>query len=161
MPLLCAIKKKNKKYFLNILYINKFYFVAVAKRNTLINASRRNKRYKFLHSIQDIANVDNKYESAAAIHCNKELVFIPGQRGKNLLLYQNYTYSKNNQTSNTIYWKCRIIHMGIPCNARITTFQQENGLYNVALTKPVHNHPPSKRLINRLKIAKFEQIEDY
>ncbi|KAI9584960.1 hypothetical protein GQX74_006855 [Glossina fuscipes] len=70
--------------------------------------------------------------------------FVPGQRGKLLLLYQNFTYSKNNENGNTTYWKCRTIHNGKPCNARITTFKRVNGLYNVFLTKAEHNHPPSK-----------------
>ncbi|XP_037885529.1 uncharacterized protein LOC119635058 [Glossina fuscipes] len=50
--------------------------------------------------------------------------FVPGQRGKLLLLYQNFTYSKNNENGNTTYWKCRTIHNGKPCNARITTFKR-------------------------------------
>ena len=96
-----------------------------------------------------VVNIETKTSLAAAMHTNRDLVFIPGQRGKNLLLYQNYTYSKNNGTGNTTYWKCRIIKNGKPCNARITTFLRPNGLYNVCLTKPEHIHPPSTRLFKK------------
>lgn len=94
-------------------------------------------------------NIETKSSLTAAMHTNRDLVFIPGQRGKNLLFYQNYTYSKNNGTANTTYWKCRIVKNGKPCNARITTFLRPNGLYNVFLTKPEHTHPPSTRLFKK------------
>lgn len=96
--------------------------------------------------ILPIVKIETKPSLAAAMHTNRDLVFIPGQRGRNLLFYQNYTYSKNNGTGNTTYWKCRIVKNGKPCNARITTFLRPNGLYNVFLTKPEHSHPPSTRL---------------
>ncbi|XP_075153211.1 uncharacterized protein LOC142226845 isoform X2 [Haematobia irritans] len=94
---------------------------------------------------------DAKPPIAVAMHTNQELEFIPGQRGKNLLLYQNYTYSKNNSTGSTIYWKCRTVRDGNACNARVTTFLRPNGLYNICLTKPHHNHQPTSRLGRKAK----------
>ncbi|CAD6994045.1 uncharacterized protein LOC110118454 [Ceratitis capitata] len=55
------------------------------------------------------------------------LSFIPGQRGKSLLCFNNFTYAKNNVCGNTTYWNCRSRRVGMkPCKARITTTKQPN-----------------------------------
>ncbi|XP_037945157.1 uncharacterized protein LOC119677744 [Teleopsis dalmanni] len=80
------------------------------------------------------------------------LRFIPGQRGKQLLLYKNFTFAKNNVCGNATYWNCRSRRLGMkPCKARITTFEQPNGLHKVCLTKPQHNHEPSPRILKKIE----------
>ncbi|XP_023309288.1 uncharacterized protein LOC111690911 [Lucilia cuprina] len=86
----------------------------------------KNEQRRVNKDILPIVRIETKPSLAAAMHTNRDLVFIPGQRGRNLLFYQNYTYSKNNGTGNTTYWKCRIVKNGKPCNARITTFLRPN-----------------------------------
>lgn len=149
MVWLCNFFYRSMQFVM--VFINKMYFFCFffseAKQLCFIPTSKSSSSKKYN---LPIVTIETKPSFSAAMHTNRDLVFIPGQRGKNLLLYQNYTYSKNNGTGSTIYWKCRTIQNGKPCNARITTFLRPNGLYNVCLTKPEHTHPPSLRLSKNL-----------
>uniref|UniRef100_A0A1A9WMM6 FLYWCH-type domain-containing protein n=1 Tax=Glossina brevipalpis TaxID=37001 RepID=A0A1A9WMM6_9MUSC len=107
----------------------------------IINKYKRRKSINAV--ILPMVDIEGETKIPKSTHQSK-CSFVPGQRGKLLLLYQNFTYSKNNENGNTTYWKCRTIYNGKPCNARITTFKRTNGLYNVFLTNAEHNHPPSK-----------------
>lgn len=93
-----------------------------------------------------------KISSLVLTQKKMNLCFIPGQRGKSLLCFNHFTYAKNNVCGNTTYWNCRSRRVGMkPCNARITTTKQPNGLFRVCLTKPEHNHEPSLRVMKKLK----------
>ncbi|XP_034137657.1 uncharacterized protein LOC117589641 [Drosophila guanche] len=86
--------------------------------------------------------------------------FIEGQRKSVQLVCGSYAYAKNNKHGATIYWNCRIRRHGQePCKARLSTTEHPNGQYTVHLTRPKHNHPPSKR-IKRLLNQKESQIAD-
>ncbi|KRG02414.1 uncharacterized protein LOC26527489 isoform X3 [Drosophila mojavensis] len=81
-----------------------------------------------------------------------KLRFIRGQRKSVQLLYSQYAYAKNNEHGPTTYWNCRIRRTGLPpCNARLSTTKLLNGSYKVCLTRPEHNHPPSKRIARMLQ----------
>ncbi|XP_062122776.1 uncharacterized protein LOC133836344 [Drosophila sulfurigaster albostrigata] len=77
--------------------------------------------------------------------------FIRGQRKSVQLVCNQYAYAKNKQHGSMTYWNCRIRRSGLPsCNARISTKRLTNGKYKVWLTRPEHNHPPSKRIARML-----------
>ncbi|XP_017023381.2 uncharacterized protein pre-mod(mdg4)-W [Drosophila kikkawai] len=72
---------------------------------------------------------------------------IRGQRKSVQLMYDRYAYAKNNRHGCTTYWNCRHRRIGHePCNARLSTTKLPSGNFKVFLSKPEHNHPPSKRL---------------
>ncbi|XP_020813806.1 uncharacterized protein LOC110188423 [Drosophila serrata] len=63
-------------------------------------------------------------------------------------MYDWYAYAKNNRHGCTTYWNCRHRRIGHePCNARLSTTRLPNGNFKVFLSKPEHNHSPSKRLL--------------
>ncbi|XP_039947859.1 uncharacterized protein LOC120766423 [Bactrocera tryoni] len=70
---------------------------------------------------------EEKISSLVLTQKKMNLCFIPGQRGKSLLCFNQFTYAKNNVCGNTTYWNCRSRRVGMkPCNARITTTKQPN-----------------------------------
>lgn len=79
------------------------------------------------------------------IHLDDQLLhFVAGQRGKPLLVLNGYTLATNLVVDKTTYWCCR--HRTInapPCHARAKTSLKPNGLYNVIISQPVHNHKPT------------------
>lgn len=80
------------------------------------------------------------------------VTFITGQRGSNLLLFNNYTFSKNNQNGKATYWNCRTRQIKKPaCKARLITYPLENGHTKVVVTHPEHNHPQPWKKIQSLK----------
>ena len=89
-----------------------------------------------------------KKRSKGVIYDNQELVFVPGQRGKRLLLIDGYTYAYNNKSGDTTYWICRIKIRNHRCHARAMTSLKNNGLYTIHVTNPNHSHP---------KILKYEK----
>lgn len=77
---------------------------------------------------------------------NQKLEMIPGQRGRELLLLNGYTFSRNLAVDKAIYWCCR--HRTVnksPCRARARTQQKENGLFTIIISQPFHNHKPTLR----------------
>lgn len=77
---------------------------------------------------------------------------ISGQRGKRLLLFDGFTFSKNNVVNDTIYWCCRTRVKGQDsCRARIKTTKQHNGLYEVTVTNGVHNHTQTVRMLKKFE----------
>lgn len=84
-----------------------------------------------------------------------KLRFIQGQRKSLQLVYDKYAYAKNNEHGATTYWNCRIRRTGLPaCNARLSTTRLPKGSYKVCLTRPQHNHPPSRRIARMLESHK-------
>lgn len=89
---------------------------------------------------------------------NEQLNFIRGQRGNYLLVFNGFTFAKNNVVGSTTYWCCRCRQVGkAACRARITTIQKMNGLHKIIVTKPFHNHAPSPRMLKRFK--KFDIVQ--
>ncbi|XP_022227985.2 uncharacterized protein LOC111077844 isoform X1 [Drosophila obscura] len=79
--------------------------------------------------------------------CPVSIRFIEGQRKSVQLVCGSYAYAKNNKYGSTTYWNCRCRRHGqAPCKARLSTTQLANGRFTVHLTRPKHNHPPSKRI---------------
>lgn len=77
---------------------------------------------------------------------------VVGQRGKELLLFDGFTFSKNNVVGVKTYWACRTRNtLTGACKARITTIQKPNGLHCILVTKPEHNHSKTKRMIMKLQ----------
>ncbi|XP_036323592.1 uncharacterized protein LOC118737287 [Rhagoletis pomonella] len=104
------------------------------------------------NTADNCADKESKTSSLALTQKNMNLRFIPGQRGKSLLCFNNFTYAQNNVCGNTTYWNCRSRRVGQkPCKARITTTKQPNGLFRVCLTKPEHNHEPSPRVLRKIE----------
>lgn len=86
---------------------------------------------------------------------------ISGQRGKRLLLFDGFTFSKNNVVNDTIYWCCRTRVKGQPsCRARIKTTKQHNGLYEVTVTRAVHNHTQTIRMLKKFERNYSENFMD-
>lgn len=81
---------------------------------------------------------------------DRELDLVTGQRGKQLLLLNGYTFSQNLVVDKSIYWCCRHRTGGKPpCRARARTQQKENGLYSLIISQPIHNHTPTQRPLHR------------
>lgn len=81
---------------------------------------------------------------------DRKLDLVKGQRGKELLLLNGYTFSRNLVVDKAIYWCCR--HRTVnkpPCHARARTQQKENGLHTITISQPVHNHKPTLRSQHR------------
>lgn len=84
---------------------------------------------------------------------DQKLVLVTGQRGKELLLLNGYTFSRNLVAGNSIYWCCR--HRTVnepPCRARARSQQKDNGLFTIVISQPVHNHRPTFRSTHRMMI---------
>ncbi|KRG00203.1 uncharacterized protein Dwil_GK27357 [Drosophila willistoni] len=78
--------------------------------------------------------------------------FIEGQRNSLQIVYGQYAYAKNNTHGLTTYWNCRARRTGQePCKARLSTTRLPTGKYKVCLTRPEHNHPPSRRVQRLIK----------
>uniref|UniRef100_A0A336LHZ9 CSON002388 protein n=1 Tax=Culicoides sonorensis TaxID=179676 RepID=A0A336LHZ9_CULSO len=72
---------------------------------------------------------------------DQTLDVVVGQRGKELLLFDGFTFSKNNSLGVKTYWACRTRNsVSGACKARVTTIQKANGLHYIIVTKPEHNH---------------------
>lgn len=81
---------------------------------------------------------------------DRKLDLVKGQRGKELLLLNGYTFSRNLVVDKSIYWCCR--HRTVnkpPCHARARTQQKENGLHTIIISQPVHNHKPTLRSVHQ------------
>lgn len=86
---------------------------------------------------------------------NCELNVVKGQRGKDLLLHDGFTFSKNNQVQNKTYWACRTrVTSGKNCRARITTIQNPNGLHTMIVTNSDHDHAKTIRMIKKIERGK-------
>lgn len=83
-------------------------------------------------------------KSKDAIYLDDQtLDLVPGQRGKQLLLLNGYTFATNLVVDSATYWCCR--HRSLnqpPCRARARTQEKDNGLFTVIISQPIHNHPP-------------------
>lgn len=84
---------------------------------------------------------------------DRKLDLVQGQRGKELLLLNGYTFSRNLVVDKAIYWCCR--HRCVnkpPCRARARTQQKSNGLHTIIISQPIHNHKPtsSSRSVQRI-----------
>ncbi|XP_034485551.1 uncharacterized protein LOC117790269 [Drosophila innubila] len=98
--------------------------------------------------VDSVVNADGKCSTSK---CPK-LRFFKGQRKSVQLVYSQYAYAKNKEHGPTIYWNCRVRRTGVPpCSARLSTRRLANGRYKVWLTRPEHNHAPSKRIARMLK----------
>lgn len=82
---------------------------------------------------------------------DQTLQFICGQRGKQLLLFDGFTFAKNNVVGKTTYWCCRSRRGGNPCKARLFTVQKSQDLYQVTVKNSFHNHEPTRRMIKKLE----------
>lgn len=82
---------------------------------------------------------------------DQNLNLVPGQRGKQQLVLNGYTFAINHVAASATYWCCR--HRTVnrsPCRARARTLPQDNGLFTVIISKPDHNHqPPVLKAIKR------------
>ncbi|XP_055616842.1 modifier of mdg4-like isoform X10 [Toxorhynchites rutilus septentrionalis] len=81
---------------------------------------------------------------------DQPLVLYESQRGKYLLVLENFTFSKNNTVGDTTYWACRVVTNHVQCKARANTTQKTNGLFRIMLSNAEHNHLPkvsSKTLV--------------
>lgn len=84
---------------------------------------------------------------------DQELEFVKGQRGKDLLVIDGYTFARNNTVENAIYWCCRHRNGNrAPCRARVRTLQKKNGLHTITITQPDHNHQPTHRMLRKLNV---------
>ncbi|XP_065073201.1 modifier of mdg4-like isoform X7 [Ochlerotatus camptorhynchus] len=72
---------------------------------------------------------------------DQSLVLYESQRGKFLLVLEDYTFSKNNTVGDTTYWACRVVTNHVKCKARASTTRKPNGLYRIMLGNAAHNHP--------------------
>ncbi|XP_055595537.1 modifier of mdg4-like isoform X9 [Uranotaenia lowii] len=73
---------------------------------------------------------------------DQPLVLYESQRGKHLLVIDNFTYSQNNTIGCTTYWACRVVTNHVKCKARASTTRQIDGLYRIMLGGVKHNHLP-------------------
>nr|XP_029723699.1 modifier of mdg4-like isoform X11 [Aedes albopictus] len=73
---------------------------------------------------------------------DQPLVLFTSQRGKHLLVLDNYTFSRNNTVGETTYWACRVVTDHVKCKARASTTRKVNGLFRVMLGNATHNHLP-------------------
>lgn len=73
---------------------------------------------------------------------DQPLVLYASQRGKHLLVLENYTFSKNNTVADTTYWACRVVTNHVKCKARASTTRKLNGLFRIVLGNATHNHLP-------------------
>ncbi|XP_062556378.1 modifier of mdg4-like isoform X9 [Armigeres subalbatus] len=73
---------------------------------------------------------------------DQPLVLYASQRGKHLLVLDNYTFSKNNSVGGTTYWACRVVTNHVTCRARVSTTRKHNGMFRVVMSNVVHNHLP-------------------
>lgn len=81
---------------------------------------------------------------------DRKLNLVKGQRGKELLLIDGYTFSRNLVVDKAIYWCCRHRTVNKPaCHARARTQQKENGLHTIIISQPHHNHERTLRPIHR------------
>lgn len=68
---------------------------------------------------------------------------VNGQRGKQLLEVEGYTYSINSVFGHKYYWNCRCRRKGqMPCKARVVTIKLPGEPYQIVKTKAIHNHDP-------------------
>lgn len=80
---------------------------------------------------------------------DRKLDLVKGQRGKELLLLNGYTFSRNLVVDKSVYWCCRHRTVGKqPCRARARTQKKENGLHTIIISQPFHNHKPTARSSN-------------
>lgn len=83
---------------------------------------------------------------------DQKLEIVIGQRGKELLLYDGFLFSKNNAVGTKQYWACRTRSSGSSaCRARITTIAKPNGLHYILVTRMDHNHGKTKRMLMKLQ----------
>ncbi|XP_063705188.1 modifier of mdg4-like isoform X16 [Culicoides brevitarsis] len=83
---------------------------------------------------------------------DQKLDIVIGQRGKELLLFDGFTFSKNNAVGTKQYWACRTRNSATgACKARITTIPKPNGLHYIVVTKVHHNHDKTRRMIKKLE----------
>lgn len=73
---------------------------------------------------------------------DQPLVLFQSQRGKHLLVFENFTFSKNNTVGDTTYWACRVVTNHVKCKARASTTRKPNGLFRIMLGNATHNHLP-------------------
>ncbi|XP_055695326.1 modifier of mdg4-like isoform X6 [Lutzomyia longipalpis] len=92
--------------------------------------------------------------SAAHVLFNQTLEYVRGQRGHKLLVFDGYTFSKNNTSLKTTYWTCRYKSATRgPCRARVmtTVTDERKDLYRITITMANHNHSPTKRMLRKFK----------
>lgn len=78
---------------------------------------------------------------------DQTLQLVPGQRGKELLILNGFSFATNLVTDKATYWCCRHrLVKQTPCQARARTQLNENGLYTVIISQPFHNHEPPKNI---------------
>lgn len=77
---------------------------------------------------------------------DQKLELVPGQRGKQLLLLNGYTFATNLVVDKSTYWCCRHRTVNKPaCRARARTQEKDNGLHTIIISQPIHNHEPTLR----------------
>ena len=81
---------------------------------------------------------------------DQPLVLFESQRGKHLLVFENYTFSKNNIVGDTTYWACRVVTNHVTCKARASTTRKSNGLFRIMLGNAMHNHLP--KMTNKMLV---------
>uniref|UniRef100_A0A1B0GN78 FLYWCH-type domain-containing protein n=1 Tax=Phlebotomus papatasi TaxID=29031 RepID=A0A1B0GN78_PHLPP len=95
-----------------------------------------------------------KFPQTTHVLWHQKLEFVRGQRGHQLLVFDGYCFSKNNTSLNTTYWTCRYksLTKGY-CRARLMTTQtdEKNDLHRITVTKPHHNHEPTRRMQRKYK----------
>ncbi|XP_055594692.1 modifier of mdg4-like isoform X9 [Uranotaenia lowii] len=77
---------------------------------------------------------------------NQRLVMYESQRGKRMLVLENYTYCRKTTIGATTYWTCRTYSKRVRCRARVHTTRQPDGRYRITLGTAEHNHMPKLSL---------------
>lgn len=97
---------------------------------------------------------DSKLSSRKAdiVLDDQVLDIVIGQRGKELLVYDGFLFSKNNAVGTKQYWACRTRNPETgACRARVTTIAKPNGLHYIIVTRHEHNHHKTRRMIMKLQ----------
>lgn len=79
------------------------------------------------------------------------MTFVRNSAGKELALYEGFTYFRQNRNKATDNWSCTRSGSGRDCKARITT-SKDKQLQKVA---GEHNHEPPRFIINTGVLIKY------
>lgn len=105
-------------------------------------------------------NSDDISRETEIVLDDQNLDIVQGQRGRELILFNGFTFSKNNMVGNKTYWACRTRNNATgACKARITTISKSNGLHKIVVTKSEHNHAKTTRMLMKIQRSKAKKIK--
>ncbi|XP_058456631.1 uncharacterized protein LOC131433786, partial [Malaya genurostris] len=67
--------------------------------------------------------------------------YVSGFRGCRKLKVGDYSFTKNKESHNKIYWSCAKAGVS-KCKARVLTYMVKSGEENLVVRYPTHNHEP-------------------